>query len=125
MAWHRGSGQRPRHLGHERTRRAPERVHAYVGPAVHPDRYQVDDPVHAALAAAVDPEALAASVAHPDGPGHWRVDLVAANRQQLRSAGVMGTHISCWDATTDDDAFFSDRAARPCGRFGLLAQLAG
>ena len=32
-------------------------------------------------------------------------------------------HISRSGATTDDEAYFSDRAQRPCGRFALLARL--
>jgi hypothetical protein len=51
------------------------------------------------------------------------VDLVAANRHQLLAAGVPPEHIFESGVTTDDPAFFSDRAARPCGRFGLFARL--
>ena len=64
------------------------RVRAFLGPAVHPDRYQVSDEVHRALSDAVRPSALDPAVARPDGPGHWLVDLVAANRQQLVAGGV-------------------------------------
>ena len=103
----------------------PARVHTYLGPAVHPDLYQVDDPVRTALADAVAPEMLAHGVARPDGPGHWRVDLVAANRQQLGLAGVSSSAIASSELSTNDEAYFSDRATRPCGRFALLAQLAG
>ncbi len=101
----------------------PERVHAFVGPAVAPERYQVSDEVRDALARAAGPAGLGPGVAQPDGPGHWRVDLVAANRDQLRAAGVAAEHIFDSGVTTADEAFFSDRAARPCGRFGLLARL--
>lgn len=101
----------------------PERVLAYLGPAVDPRRYQVTDPVHQALAAAVHPAPLAPDVARPDGPGHWLVDLVAANRQQLLEGGVTPEHVSHSGLTTADATLFSDRAARPCGRFGLLARL--
>ena len=100
-----------------------ERVRAFIGPAVAPERYQVGDEVRTALGAAALPEALDAGVARADGPGHWLVDLPAANRQQLRAAGVAPAHVDDSGATTDDDAFFSDRARRPCGRFALLARL--
>jgi hypothetical protein len=100
-----------------------DRVAAFIGPAVDPARYQVDDVVQRALSDAVAPHALEAAVASPDGPGHWRVDLVAANRQQLLLAGVPAAQIFAAGATTADDDYFSDRAARPCGRFGLLARL--
>ncbi len=69
------------------------------------------------------PDALDAGVARADGAGHWLVDLPAANRQQLRAAGVATAHVDESGATTDDDAFFSDRARRPCGRFALFARL--
>lgn len=100
----------------------PERVHAFLGPAVDPGRYQVSDEVAHAVAAAVSPGALAA-VARPDGPGHWLLDLVAANRQQLASAGVPECNIAESGVTTADATLFSHRAQSPCGRFALLARL--
>ncbi len=103
----------------------PGRVRAFLGPAVRPDRYQVSDDVPRALSAAVRPAALHRSVARPDGPGHWLVDLVAANRQQLLASGVPDGHVTDSGATTADEGFFSDRAQRPCGRFALLARLVG
>jgi hypothetical protein len=100
-----------------------ERVRAYLGPAVAPGRYQVTDAVREALAHAVGPDDLEPEVARPDGPGHWLVDLVAANAQQLRRAGVPTGSISQAPMDTADPALFSDRAARPCGRFALFARL--
>jgi YfiH family protein len=102
----------------------PERVRAFVGPAVAPSRYQVGDEVRNALAAATRPSPLSPNVAQPDGSGRWRIDLVAANRQQLEVAGLAPEHIVESAITTANPSLFSDRAARPCGRFGLLARLA-
>jgi polyphenol oxidase len=102
-----------------------ERIHAFVGPAVHPDRYQVTDDVPQGLRAVVDPAPLSPGVARPDGPDHWLVDLVAANRQQLVAGGVRPGRIVECGASTADEPFFSDRAQRPCGRFALLARLLG
>ncbi len=103
----------------------PVRVRAFLGPAVHPERYQVSAEVPRALSEAVHPDALDRAVARPDGPGHWLVDLIAANRQQLLAKGVRSDHIVDSGASTADDRFFSDRAQRPCGRFALLARLVG
>ncbi|MGO8824771.1 MAG: polyphenol oxidase family protein [Acidimicrobiales bacterium] len=103
----------------------PERVRAFLGPAVAPERYQVDPAVRHALARAVRPADLDPAVARADGPDHWLVDLVAANRQQLVGRGILPEHISASGVTTADGAFFSDRAARPCGRFALMARLLG
>jgi polyphenol oxidase len=99
------------------------RIHAFVGPAVHRDRYQVSDAVPRALGAVFDPSPLPPGVARPDGPDHWLVDLVAANRQQLVAGGVRDERIVECGTTTADEPFFSDRAQRPCGRFALLARL--
>ncbi len=100
-----------------------QRVRAFLGPAVHPDRYQVSDEVREALSGAVDAGALDPAVARPDGAGHWLVDLLAANRQQLLAGGVGADHIVASGLSTADEAFFSDRIQRPCGRFALLARL--
>jgi hypothetical protein len=102
-----------------------ERMHVFLGPAVRPERYQVSDEVVQGLREAVRPGRLDETVARPDGPGHWLVDLVAANRQQLIASGVRDDHIVASGATTADEEFYSDRAQRPCGRFALLARLTG
>jgi purine-nucleoside/S-methyl-5'-thioadenosine phosphorylase / adenosine deaminase len=101
----------------------PDRVMAYMGPAVEPARYQVDQAVHHALSSAVAPRVLHPDVAQPDGPGHWKVDLIAANRQQLLLAGVPRAQIYCSGVSTGDGDLFSDRTSRPCGRFALMARL--
>ncbi len=101
----------------------PDRVVAFIGPGVHPARYEVDEDVLEALIKAVAPCDLTPDVARPTGDGRWRVDLMAANHQQLVLAGVAPSHIFDCGVTTADDDYFSDRAARPCGRFALLTRL--
>jgi len=101
----------------------PERVVAFIGPGVHPARYEVDENVLEALLTAVAPEDLTADVVRPSGDGRWRVDLMAANHQQLVLAGVAPARIFDCGVTTADDDYFSDRAARPCGRFALFTRL--
>ncbi len=103
----------------------PARIRAYLGPAVAPERYQVGPEVVDALSGAVAPAPLDAGVAHADHgePGRAHVDLVAAVRQQLLVGGLRAKHVWESGTTTADPSFFSDRAARPCGRFALLARL--
>ncbi len=101
----------------------PERVVAFIGPGVHPARYEVDEGVLEALREAVAPCDLTPDVARPAGDGRWRVDLMAANHQQLVLAGVAPSRIFDCGVTTADDDYFSDRAARPCGRFALFTRL--
>jgi len=59
----------------------------------------------------------------PPVQGRWHIDLMAANHQQLLLAGVLPAHIFDCGVTTADDDYFSDRSARPCGRFALFARL--
>jgi polyphenol oxidase len=101
----------------------PEQVVAFIGPGVHPARYEVDEDVLHALARAVAPHDLTPEVIRPSGDGNWRVDLMAANQQQLLLAGLTPANIFDCGVTTADDDYFSDRAARPCGRFALFARL--
>jgi polyphenol oxidase len=58
--------------------------------------------------------------------GHWLLDLWAANRYVLQEAGVPDAQIHVTGIPTGPaghDTFFSDRAARPCGRLALVARL--
>jgi YfiH family protein len=58
--------------------------------------------------------------------GHWLLDLWAANRYVLQEAGVPDVQIHVTAIPTGPaghDTFFSDRAARPCGRLALVARL--
>jgi hypothetical protein len=102
---------------------APGRTAAFLGPAIAPERYQVGPEVQHGLAEAVVPARLAPGVAEPDGPKHFLVDLIAANRQQLELGGLAPDHLFESGTSSDDGHHFSDRAARPCGRFGLMARL--
>ena len=101
----------------------PERMLAAIGPAIAADRYQVGDDVAAAahryFTGQLD------SILRPDGPGRWLFDLPAANRRILRESGlpdrqILGPGLATGGA---DGLFFSDREARPCGRFAAVARL--
>jgi YfiH family protein len=97
----------------------PERIVAGIGPAIAADRYQVGPEVEDAATRAFGQE----TVTRPDGPGHWLFDLPAANRIVLRGAGVPDHQIHTTPEVTGTGTFFSDRAARPCGRHALVGRL--
>jgi YfiH family protein len=123
----------------------PADIRAGIGPAIAPDRYQVGDDVRDAVVAGLGDEA--ASVLRPDGTGRWLLDLWSANRKMLSRAGVPDEQVYLAAVPTgpgqlgyarslpgaDPGAgdtggaglFFSDRTARPCGRFALVARLTG
>ena len=98
----------------------PQDVIAGIGPAIGPDRYQVGAEV--AQAARETFGDRASLVLRPDGTGRWLFDLWAANRLILGDAGVAEEHIHLAAVPTGGE-FFSDRAARPCGRFAAIARL--
>jgi len=107
----------------------PSQVIAGVGPAASPDRYQVGADVYQAVTAAFGE---AVGFIRPDSvPDRWLLDLWAANRYLLLEAGVPAAQIHVTDFPTGpldhpapgDGYFFSDRAARPCGRLALVARL--
>jgi len=104
----------------------PSDVVAGLGPAMAGDRYQVGPDVHEAVTATFG--VAAAAFLRPDRrPGapadRWLLDLSAANRHALREAGVPDDRIHASTIPTGTGAFFSDRAARPCGRLALVAKL--
>ncbi|MGH3276313.1 MAG: polyphenol oxidase family protein, partial [Streptosporangiaceae bacterium] len=98
----------------------PANVLAGLGPAIAPDRYQVGDDVREAITACLGD--AAASVLAPDDAGRWLLDLWAANTVLLARAGVPESQIHA-AAIPTGGLFFSDRTARPCGRFALVARL--
>ncbi len=101
-------------------------VIAGIGPAIAAARYQVGPDVHQAVTQAFG----AAPFIWPDAiPDRWRLDLWAANRFVLTEADVPAPQIHTTDIPTGPTEpagpghFFSDRAARPCGRLALIARL--
>ena len=103
----------------------PSDVVAGIGPAVGADRYQVGPDVHHAVTGSFGPAAAQFIRPDPSAPGRWLLGLQAANRHALRQAGVPGARIHAADIPTGPvpGHFFSDRAARPCGRLALAARL--
>jgi YfiH family protein len=94
----------------------PSTVHVFLGPCISAEGYQVGPEV-AELFGHI-PDAL-----YSDGGDRSRLDLRRVAVEQLLRLGIDDEHISLSRQTTDGGgSFFSDRAARPCGRFGLVAR---
>lgn len=93
-------------------------VHAFLGPAISREGYQVGPEVAAHFADV--PQALTA-----DGGDRSRLDLRHVATLQLTVSGVRDDFIVRSQQVTDGgEVFFSDRAKRPCGRFALVAKRA-
>ena len=98
----------------------PHRMVALVGPSVDVDRYEVGEEVTEALTARLG----ARAEAHIDrGRARAHVDLAGANATSLELAGLSASAITRVEASTAASGLFSDRRARPCGRFALVASL--
>jgi YfiH family protein len=91
-------------------------VHAFLGPCLSGAAYQVGPDV------AQHFTNVAGALA-PDAGDRSRLDMRLVALAQLAAASVNDEHVTVASASTDGGAtFFSDRAARPCGRFALVAQ---
>ena len=102
----------------------PADLIAGLGPAIGVCCYTVGDVVASAMGYAL-PDWQAAMQPDPSGEG-WRLDLSAANMQQLVSAGVPAGHVEQADLCTSchNDEFFSHRADNgSTGRFAAIAFL--
>ena len=98
----------------------PQRVVAWLGPAIGPRVYEVGDEVRDTLIGH-DRAAAAAFVAVR--PHHWRLDLYAIARQRLAQAGVARVFGGTLCTYSEPARFFSFRRDRTSERMAALAWL--
>jgi YfiH family protein len=102
-------------------------LHAYLGPAIGPDAFEVGADVRDAFMKGVDGkqrEATAnAFVTHPHNPGKYLADLATLARLRLQRLGV--TRIAGGDlcTVTQRERFYSYRRDRETGRMAALIWL--
>lgn len=101
----------------------PQRLRAWLGPAIGPTAFEVGDEVRAAFVAA-DPAAAEAFVAR-DIPGKWLADLFALARLRLRAAGIARIGGSGVCTVSAPERFYSYRREGVTGRFASLVWLRG
>ncbi len=96
----------------------PRDLIAAIGPAIGPCCYEVDAPVYDRFA----PWPWRDRVFAPARPGHWRLDLWAANRCQLEAAGLSAGAIVSVDLCTADHRalFYSHRRDGKTGHMAAL-----
>jgi YfiH family protein len=99
----------------------PARLHAWLGPAIGPQAYEIGAEVRNAFLAK---DEHATSAFTPTRPGHWHVDLYAIARQRLAVIGV--TRVSGGEFCTSTDAtrFYSYRRDKASERMAALIWLA-
>ena len=99
---------------------APNRLLAWLGPAIGPTRFEVGEEVRERFVLQ-DPSATAAF--QPNDRGRWLADLASLARQRLQGLGV--TRIVAAEQCTvcDPQKFFSYRRDGRCGRMAALLWL--
>lgn len=95
----------------------PQRVLAWLGPAIGPTAYEVGDEVRAAFLAR---DAIAVSAFTPTRPGHWLLDLYAIARQRLAGMGVTRVSGGGFCTRTDAARFYSYRRDKTPERMAAL-----
>jgi len=98
----------------------PQRLIAWLGPAIGPAHFEVGEEVRAAFVMH-DREALSAFSAN--ARGRWQCDLAALARQRLRRLGITAVFGGGWCTFADRERFFSHRREAPCGRMAALIWL--
>jgi YfiH family protein len=96
-----------------------------IGPAIGAASYEIGPAEISQVTAALPSSVTGTGLLLPGRPGHAMFDLTGAIRRQLIAAGVSpgNVHDLAIDTRTSTTDFFSDRAARPCGRFAAVAVL--
>ncbi len=99
---------------------SPERMMAYIGPAIGADVYEVGPEVRAAF---VDQTADAALAFRPHGAGKFLADLALLARQRLARAGVRRVFGGEHCTYSEPERFFSFRRDGVTGRMASLIWL--
>lgn len=95
----------------------PERLLAWLGPAIGPAAFEVGPEVREAFLA-VSPGAAAAF--RPGSGDRWFADLYTLARQRLAAAGVQAVHGGGWCTVADPACFYSYRRDGATGRHAAL-----
>jgi YfiH family protein len=100
--------------------RPPQRLLAWLGPAIGPAAFEVGGEVRQQFIAA-DP--AAAACFRPSPQGRWLADLYALARQRLARAGVEAVYGGGFCTVRQSELFFSYRRDGRTGRMATLIWL--
>jgi YfiH family protein len=100
----------------------PERLLAWLGPAISQPAFEVGDDVRAAFVAA---DAGAKACFQRNERGRWQADLYALARRRLETAGVGAIFGGGLCTYGDEERFFSYRRDGQCGRMATFVHRPG
>ena len=106
----------------KKMRAKPDRLIAWLGPAIGPRAYEVGEEVRAAFIERDARSAMAFRAA--PRPGHWLLDLYAVARQRLRSAGVERVSGGAHCTYSEPERFFSWRRDKEMRRMAAVVWIA-
>lgn len=95
----------------------PQRLLAWLGPAISQPAFEVGEEVRAAFVAG-DPGAVACF--QPNERGRWQADLYALATRRLGAAGVAAVYGGGFCTAGDGERFFSFRRDGQCGRMATF-----
>jgi YfiH family protein len=95
----------------------PDKVLAWLGPAIGPGAYEVGRDVRVAFAA------YGKAFSAPTRPGHWLLDLYAVARERLKRVGVEKVYGGGFCTYSDPVRFYSYRRDRTKERMAALIWL--
>lgn len=95
----------------------PQKLMAWLGPAIGPRAYEVGDEVRAAFPGHED-------AFGPTRPGHWLLDLYAVARRKLQSKGLKRISGGGFCTYSESERFFSYRRDRAKERMAAVIWLA-
>ncbi len=98
----------------------PDRLLAWLGPAIGPRAYEIDKAVYEPFIA-LDPAYAAAFT--PSGSSHWRFDLYRIARMQLEACGIEEIYGGDRCTHTESGIFYSYRRDGQTGRMASLIWL--
>lgn len=99
----------------------PERILAWLGPAISQPAFEVGDEVREQFVNRFD---SAGACFSENGGGRWQADLYGLARLSLAAAGVRATYGGNFCTYTEAERFYSARREAPCGRMATLIWLA-
>lgn len=104
-------------------RAPPERLIAYLGPAIGPTHFEVGEEVFETFRHSFALYGDLGPCFNPGRPAHYRADLYGLARLQLSALGVKAIY-GGQECTFADERFYSFRRSRgPCGRMASLIWL--
>jgi polyphenol oxidase len=96
---------------------SPDRVIAWMGPAIEQSAFEVGDEVREQFVARMPQHANAFAI---NERGRWQADIYALARRELEELGVSGVYGGAFNVYADAERFYSYRRDKQTGRMATM-----